>query len=136
MPGRNRLPQWLDERRAIAIRHYRPRQYPILNLPELTREGLKIQPPVFISAFQDFRISGFTRKFVRSIEHHEGFKVACLEEIALRNGLLDAGQLRSFIQTLGKPHTPIISEPWHNLPCYYSEFQLSVFQHLFSRRLP
>lgn len=54
-------------------------------------------------------------QFVRAIEHHQGFKVACLEEIAWRNGWLDdaalalliespqnqsyAGYLRSLIET-------------------------------------
>ena len=41
-------------------------------------------------------------QFVRTNEHHQGFKVACLEEIAWRNGWLDAVQLQSSIQALGK----------------------------------
>ena len=41
-------------------------------------------------------------QFVRTIEHHQGFKVACLEEIAWRNGWLNAAQLQSSIQALGK----------------------------------
>jgi len=41
-------------------------------------------------------------QFVRTIEHHQGFKVACLEEIAFRNGWLNAAQLQSSIQALGK----------------------------------
>jgi len=40
-------------------------------------------------------------QFVRTIEHHQGFKVACLEEIAFRNDWMDAGQLKSAISTLG-----------------------------------
>jgi glucose-1-phosphate thymidylyltransferase len=41
-------------------------------------------------------------QFVRTIEHHQGFKVACLEEIAFRNGWMDQAQLQSSITTLGK----------------------------------
>ncbi len=41
-------------------------------------------------------------QFVRTIEHHQGFKVACLEEIAWRNRWLDASQLRNSITVLGK----------------------------------
>ena len=41
-------------------------------------------------------------QFVRTIEHHQGFKVACLEEIAWRNGWMDAAQLQSAITALGK----------------------------------
>jgi len=41
-------------------------------------------------------------QFVRTIEHHQGFKVACLEEIGFRNGWMDAAQLQSAIGALGK----------------------------------
>ena len=41
-------------------------------------------------------------QFVRTIEHHQGFKVACLEEIAFRNGWLNIKQLEQAIQALGK----------------------------------
>lgn len=41
-------------------------------------------------------------QFVRTIEHHQGFKVACLEEIAFRNGWMDQTQLQASITTLGK----------------------------------
>lgn len=40
-------------------------------------------------------------QFVRTIEHHQGFKVACLEEIAFRNGWLDAEEIRSIVTHLG-----------------------------------
>lgn len=36
-------------------------------------------------------------QFVRTIERHQGFKVACLEEIAWRNAWLDDEQLRAVI---------------------------------------
>lgn len=41
-------------------------------------------------------------QFVRTIEHHQGFKVACLEEIAWRNGWMNAAQLHAVIGVLGK----------------------------------
>ena len=41
-------------------------------------------------------------QFVRTIEHHQGFKVACLEEIAWRNGWMSVDQLEEAITTLGK----------------------------------
>jgi len=41
-------------------------------------------------------------QFVRTIEHHQGFKVACLEEIAWRNGWMNADQLQASITALGK----------------------------------
>jgi len=41
-------------------------------------------------------------QFVRTIEHHQGFKVACLEEIGFRNGWIDHGLLHSAITAMGK----------------------------------
>jgi glucose-1-phosphate thymidylyltransferase len=41
-------------------------------------------------------------QFIRTIEHHQGFKVACLEEIAWRNGWLAADALRESVAALGK----------------------------------
>ena len=41
-------------------------------------------------------------QFVRTIEHHQGFKVACLEEIAFRNKWLDEAQMEHAIEILGK----------------------------------
>ena len=41
-------------------------------------------------------------QFVLTIEHHQGFKVACLEEIAFRNGWMNDEQLHSSINVLGK----------------------------------
>jgi glucose-1-phosphate thymidylyltransferase len=41
-------------------------------------------------------------QFVRTIEHHQGFKVACLEEIAFRHGWMNAEELQVLIVALGK----------------------------------
>jgi glucose-1-phosphate thymidylyltransferase len=41
-------------------------------------------------------------QFVRTIEHHQGFKVACLEEISFRNGWMDGAKLQAAIGALGK----------------------------------
>ena len=41
-------------------------------------------------------------QFVRTIERHQGFKVACLEEIAFRNGWMSADELQISINVLGK----------------------------------
>lgn len=41
-------------------------------------------------------------QFVRTIEHHQGFKVACLEEIAFRSGWMDHHGLSLAIQHLGR----------------------------------
>ena len=41
-------------------------------------------------------------QFVHTIEHHQGFKVACLEEIAFHKGWMDQAQLQVSIEALGK----------------------------------
>ncbi len=41
-------------------------------------------------------------QFVRAIEHHQGFKVACLEEIAYRNGWMNEVDLQVSVHGLGK----------------------------------
>ncbi len=40
--------------------------------------------------------------FVRAIEHHQGFKVACLEEIAWNKGWLTLDKLKTSVAGLGK----------------------------------
>ena len=40
-------------------------------------------------------------QFVRTIEHQQGFKVACLEEIAWNNGWMSDGELDQAIRALG-----------------------------------
>ncbi len=41
-------------------------------------------------------------QFVHTIEHHQGFKVACLEEISYRNGWISPEQMKESIKVLGK----------------------------------
>ena len=41
-------------------------------------------------------------QFVRTIEHHQGFKVACLEEISWRNGWMNTAEVQVAIDALGK----------------------------------
>jgi glucose-1-phosphate thymidylyltransferase len=41
-------------------------------------------------------------QFVRTIEHHQGFKVACLEEIAWRNRWMSSAEVQDAIQLHGK----------------------------------
>jgi glucose-1-phosphate thymidylyltransferase len=40
--------------------------------------------------------------FIETIEHRQGLKVACPEEIAFRRGFIDAGQLERLAQPLAK----------------------------------
>jgi glucose-1-phosphate thymidylyltransferase len=40
--------------------------------------------------------------FVQALEHRQGFKIACPEEIAFEKGWIDAAQLRTLGQALGK----------------------------------
>jgi glucose-1-phosphate thymidylyltransferase len=40
--------------------------------------------------------------FVRTLETRQGVRIACLEEIAYRNGFIDRGQLIRQAQKLGK----------------------------------
>jgi len=40
--------------------------------------------------------------FVQTIEHRQGYKIACLEEIAFHNGWLSPGQLKQIGESLGK----------------------------------
>ena len=41
-------------------------------------------------------------QFIHTIERRQGLKVACPEEIAWRNGWIDARQLESMAQALAK----------------------------------
>ncbi len=40
--------------------------------------------------------------FIATIEHRQGFKIACLEEIALHQGYLDADQLAALVEEMPK----------------------------------
>ena len=39
---------------------------------------------------------------MQTIEHRQGFKIACLEEIAFNNGWLTKEQIKQFAQTMMK----------------------------------
>ncbi len=39
-------------------------------------------------------------QFVQTVEHHQGFKIACLEEIAFNNGWLDRDQVREIADSM------------------------------------
>jgi len=41
-------------------------------------------------------------EFIRSVEKHQGLKIACLEEIAFRNGWIDRATLESYAKSLSK----------------------------------
>lgn len=40
--------------------------------------------------------------FVQTIEHRQGYKVACIEEIAFRNGWINKTQLVELVEPLKK----------------------------------
>jgi glucose-1-phosphate thymidylyltransferase len=40
--------------------------------------------------------------FVQTIEHRQGYKIACLEEIAFNNGWLTSAQIKQFAQPMMK----------------------------------
>ena len=41
-------------------------------------------------------------QFVQTLEHRQGLKVACVEEIAFAKGFIDAAQLRKLAEQAGK----------------------------------
>ena len=41
-------------------------------------------------------------QFVQTIEHRQGFKIACLEEVAFNNGWLNVAQLKELAKPLMK----------------------------------
>ena len=53
-------------------------------------------------------------EFVKAVEHRQGLKIACLEEIALHNGWIDAEQVRARAELMSKSE--------------YGEYLLSLIQ--------
>ena len=53
-------------------------------------------------------------EFVKAVEHRQGLKIACLEEIALHNGWIDAAQVRARAELMSKSE--------------YGEYLLSLIQ--------
>ena len=49
--------------------------------------------------------------FIHTIEHRQGLKVACPEEIAFRLGYIDAPQLRTLAAKIAKEHLRPIPPP-------------------------
>ena len=54
--------------------------------------------------------------FVKTIEDRQGLKVACLEEIAFRQGFINASQVRSIAATLKNPYGDYLRRVARDLP--------------------
>ena len=50
--------------------------------------------------------------YIATIEHRQGLKIACLEEVALRMGFISQSDLEKIIDGLPKNDTAIISAPF------------------------
>ena len=54
-----------------------------------------------MARYRHSRLADVAGQFVQTIEHRQGLKVACLEEIGFRNGWLSAERLRAQADALG-----------------------------------
>ena len=48
--------------------------------------------------------------FVETIETRQGFKIACIEEVAFRKGFIDAGQLETLARSIDNPYGAYLLE--------------------------
>jgi glucose-1-phosphate thymidylyltransferase len=78
-----------------------------VNLEYLRRGQLQVQPLSRGFAWLDtgtFESLHQAAGFVETIESRQGFKISCPEEIAFRNGFIDADQLRSLATDFKSPY--------------------------------
>jgi dTDP-glucose pyrophosphorylase len=62
----------------------------------------KLMKKVLVAGGAGFIGSAVVRQFIATLEHRQGLKVACPEEIAFRQQWIDAAQLETLAQPLTK----------------------------------